>query len=782
MVEDPHAFLRFGISADKQKSGQNFIQFISYLLFVCARIGHGAPGISSINMMCPMDTLEWMCEINQVSMARAFEAANYGMLIHEFHDASEPDPGTLGSSKTLTEFQTWMGLMKLEKADRAYVIRFYKAWNRFVEYVSDPNEPKEFRLWDGLFSTPGLFSKDGIVVARITSNNLECPALGVNHYTRERKPVFVPVYYSEFLHIIEPLVYIETKREYIGGIHPTIVSKLSSGSRQKLTKLYAQYMEPIIGCGRPIPPLNVWSPLKYRQLPYISTFLGYLRSHKEYKIHSILRERSNRAVGILFIEKDIPFFIPLEDDGMIDTTLLSSYDVESIPLPSSESLYNLLIHLAKTFASLTPIKIRYKILSNIKQCVAFELNSNTYIPFQMYVEGTKSSPISDIEELEMFPWEQDSMLLKQEDAESIRLMHQIDINPIELFEEAYQHLRLSVSNWLFRTDEGRATAIQIERLRSARNRLPLYELRKRADLLLESLVRSWVTTEGVHTAPVLLRQDCLLLKEGECKGSCAMADGMCKIHTPTYGAIKDPAKVLSARLVDELLRSSGPAYEILQKHHSRVQTLRPPTDLVREGDSSLLSFEGRGDDSVYKRLGLKDRLFTDYTKGHVYPEEVSAEDLGREIATESGLPAGWEEAGWSRAAELSDILLNLDKVRNAVLLNLLMEVEMTYNTFETNLQALRNKPSSAPIDWTSAQELEYLSQILKANFVLTRKKIRTGILDFNDLIKSPGSEYYILFDSDVIPMLYHPSDSLPVHSVGLEELPEDVRIAVEIRS
>jgi hypothetical protein len=261
-----------------------------------------------------------------------------------------------------------------------------------------------------------------------------------------------------------------------------------------------------------------------------------------------------------------------------------------------------------------------------------------------------------------------------------------------------------------------------------------------------------------------------------------MADGTCKIHAPTYGAIKDPAKVLSARLVDELLRSSGPAYEILQKHHLRVQTLRPPTDLVREGDSSLLSFEGRGDDSVYKRLGLKDRLFTDYTKGYVYPEEVSAEDLGREIATESGLPAGWEETGWSRAAELSDILLNLEKVRNAVLLNLLMEVEMTYSTFETTLQALRNKPSSVPIDWTSTQDLEYLSHILKANFILTRKKIRTGILDVKDLIKAPGSEFYILFDSDMIPMLYHPSDSLPVHSVGLDELPDDVRIAVEIRS
>ena len=467
---------------------------------------------------------------------------------------------------------------------------------------------------------------------------------------------------------------------------------------------------------------------------------------------------------------------------MIDTRVSSSYDIESLPLPTPESLYKLLINLSKTFPVLEPVEIRYKLMANVKQCVGFQLHVGTFVPFQMYEEGTKTFPITRLDILGEFPWDEDSILLKHEDAESMRLMREIEINPIELFEEAYQHLRLSLSNWLFRTEEGRATAIQIERLRSARNRLPLYELRKRGDLLLESLVRSWVTTEGVHTAPVLLRQDCLLLKEGECKGSCAMADGSCKIHTPTYGAMKDPAKVLSARLVDELLRSSGPAYEILQKHHSRVQTLRPPTDLVREGESSLLSFEGRGDDSVYKRLGLKDRLFTDYTKGYIYPEEVSAEDLGREIATESGLPAGWEEAGWSRAAELSDILLNLEKVRNAVLLNLLMEIEMTYSAFETALHELRAESSSSPIDWKSMKDLEYLSQILKANFILTRKKIRTGILEFTDLIKAPSSEFYILFDSDMIPMLYHPSDSLPVHSVGMEELPDDVRIAVEIRS
>ena len=126
-------------------------------------------------------------------------------------------------------------------------------------------------------------------------------------------------------------------------------------------------------------------------------------------------------------------------------------------------------------------------------------------------------------------------------------------------EEAYQYLRISFSNWLIRTGHG--VAKQIELLRAARNRFPLYELRKRGDLLLHALIKSWITLEGVHVVPPLLRQDCILLKEGDCKGMCGWSDGRCKIHAPVYGTIEDPAIILTARLVDELLRTNGPAYE-----------------------------------------------------------------------------------------------------------------------------------------------------------------------------------------------------------------------------
>ena len=56
-------------------------------------------------------------------------------------------------------------------------------------------------------------------------------------------------------------------------------------------------------------------------------------------------------------------------------------------------------------------------------------------------------------------------------------MKEVEINPEELLEEAYQYLRISLSNWLIR--EGHGVATQIELLRNARTRFPLYELQKR---------------------------------------------------------------------------------------------------------------------------------------------------------------------------------------------------------------------------------------------------------------------------------------------------------------
>jgi len=779
----PHAFIRFGIYGDAHMSGQNFLQFLSYLFFVSARIGYGIIGISANSMMCPTDTLRWLTKTHMVESARALEAANYGTLIREFYDPEEPDPGSVGSKYTTLEFQTWMGTMELGSADRAHVVRFFKAWNRFVAYLSDSTEPKELRLWDGFLSTPGLFSKDGIVLLRVVpeyrkeggsipqKGELLCSPFGISKRTQEGNPCMIPIYYMKEQGIIEPLIYVETATEYIGAIHPSILASYSKDSREKLKNLYYQFLEPIIGCGRPTPPIQPWF-ANTTNLVRLGPLLDYFNDKSAYNVHSILRERTNRVVGLLVEESKINYYIPVSDDGTISIHHRSSYDLAARPIPSYPHALKFFTTLSKDFALLTPSRIRYK-EKDKKYYTHIELDKNILIPIEPFQVGIYPITLPTEKLKTILGEEEDTILLKHADKESMALMKQVEINNEELLEEAYQYLRLSFSNWLIR--DGHKVATQIELLRAARNRLPLYELRKRGDLLLYGLIQSWVTTEGDHTVPPLLRQDCITLKEGECGGMCSWSDGRCKIHAPTYGAIEDPVLILTARLVDELLRTNGSAYEVLQKREKRVKRLRAPTGIVKEGDTFILSIEGRGDTDLYSRLGFTERHATAYTEGYKYPEEISAETLGREIATESGLPVSWEDAKWSRSGELFDIVRKLPQLQMALLQTLLMDSNITYAAFEKELKRLRLSHSTEPFTW-SKEDLHHLSVILTVNIICTVKDERTGVLKVNSIIFNHDSTQYLLLDNESLPLLYKPSDSDPIHFVELEQLPEDVQM------
>ena len=396
-------------------------------------------------------------------------------------------------------------------------------------------------------------------------------------------------------------------------------------------------------------------------------------------------------MGVLVEENHILYYIPVSDDGTIDIRIPCAYDIDALPTPSYDQAFKFFTKLSNTFSLLKPVKLGYILNAEGEKIYKqVYLYKNTQISIEPFKEGDYKVSIPAVRIKDLSQQEEDSILLKKADEESMKLMREVEVNSEELLEEAYQYLRISLSNWLIR--EGHDVATQLELLRNARSRFPLYELRKRGDILLYGIVKAWITTNGEFEVPPLLRQDCILLKEGDCSGMCSWSDGRCKIHAPTYGSIRDPTIILTARLVDELLRTNGSAYEVLQKKERRVTRLRPPTGIVKEGDSQIVSFDGRGTKELYEQLGLTVRHPTAYTQGYRYPEEVSAEELGREIATESGLPVAWEDLGWSRSGELPDIIRKLPELQDAILRELLVTAEgtkLTYTAFEKQLQSLR---------------------------------------------------------------------------------------------
>jgi hypothetical protein len=189
---------------------------------------------------------------------------------------------------------------------------------------------------------------------------------------------------------------------------------------------------------------------------------------------------------------------------------------------------------------------------------------------------------------------------------------------------------------------------QIELLRKARNRIPLFDLRQRADLLLYPFVKQFVHVGPAKEEPIgLLRRDCLQIKpdnKKDCKGACSwssVASGTpdrCLIHTSATPRFVDPVYVLSAKLVDELLRTFSDARQVLD---AKVPRLRKAEGILRDDDFITTSFEGRGE-QLLEDLGVeKSRFKSKYARGLVYPEQVSAYNVAT-LEGLRGVPELWE--------------------------------------------------------------------------------------------------------------------------------------------
>jgi hypothetical protein len=158
---------------------------------------------------------------------------------------------------------------------------------------------------------------------------------------------------------------------------------------------------------------------------------------------------------------------------------------------------------------------------------ALRTQSNAIIPFAPlkvdYAETVKNPhPIfvelmkkgAGAKPIVMLPWNEDIRFLRSGYESSDVAM---DVVPDAVVEEAYNYLRISLSEWLA-TKEGKHTHRQLRGLKQAQ--LPLYEKRRRGDILLEPLIHNWLDTsshkEAIPTLS-LLRRNCIV----ESKESCA---------------------------------------------------------------------------------------------------------------------------------------------------------------------------------------------------------------------------------------------------------------------
>lgn len=652
------AFVRYSIGNTTKEPGTNLISLLAYAKYATK---HYLTQEDELSIPTNAEVLDEMLEKKGPLVSRAFEQANYGTLLHEFSI-----PGVALQAEEEVEFQTWWGKSGVTSADqRAYAVNVFLAWKNFKNYVRDVKESKELRLWEGLFATPGLLTDTGFVVVKIQFSKkkqavIRCPEFGISLRSQMVKPPILFIVEDEVSGQYDPLVFYhaDTKetRQVFGVLQETtpVFGTLPAHVREPLQAFIQQYYS-AEGCARSATTVHPWMPERDAdRVPLLGSFVT-VALKLGFTINARLHDRSNRCVGLIIKENGAehpnPIYIPVLDDG----TILSNKQVirgeHALPLPPLQTVLEVLtgkqnkvsdkrlVH-PENFPALMPVRL----VASTTEYLALELACGATIPIEpfplantiphrRFVEMKEMKRITTAFKTDM-PWHTDITLLGPTIAEDDLAQTQE-----ETLEEAYQHLRISFSNWLHTSEMGAKVRRQIELLRQARKRLPLFELQKRLDILLTPIVNNsaepWMTLEGT-TRPSVLRRDCRQIKqESACIGGCTWSSGRCLIHTTTTPRYMNPLRLLTARLADELLRSFGQAMEVLEQHVPHLNPISQDA-LIHLGSSVLFSATGRGTDTLYEKLGYTERKPSEFSRGFTYPEEV-----GVETEANTEVPADW---------------------------------------------------------------------------------------------------------------------------------------------
>jgi len=839
------AFLRYSLGTTPAEPGHNLLALIAFAMY--ATEFHDTRN-NALSIKSPKEIKDLLCESDPTKapprvpskgdtghMIHAFEQANYGTLLHEFSTPGKP----WTAADTAGFNADWMrriGFTKTIAHQRPYLQNLYKAWRNFENYIRDPAEPKALSTWEGLLGTPGLLTRAGVILVRIRfpknrdePATIQCPRYGIAPIQQESPPPFLFVVEDEESGRVDPLVlYNATSAEdrHVYGIvhHGTETFRsLPKAIQTPLSGFLKEYTSASHGCGRLTPPPHPWMPVRSSQkIPGLSDLLRFAKE-KDLEVKSILRDITNRLVGVIVkdehekvekSEEGTLVYVPALDDGTIVFTLPVLRGDEAIPEPPFDKCVELLMgkqpntiserKLAGSFPGLKPVTL----VKDGDTYVGLELDCGAEIKIEptksveskgraqkRFGEFVAATAMAEAQAAvaagrgvaavaaavaavapgkkphETFrphrPWTDDTKLLLKEGVDAIGATEE------EKLEDAYQHLRISFSNWLFRDAQGAGVLRQIELLRQARKRLPLFELQKRLEILLTPIIANtetpWITTEG-HTTPSILRRDCLQIETADkCVAGCVWATDKCLIHTSKTPRYVDPIRVMTARLADELIRTFGAAREVLeQKNLPFLKSVG--NEIVYSDAAALFSTYGRGDRELYRKLGYTDSPASEFGRGLTYPEEKSLEQQvmrprgapvveGRGPAVLAELSADWAEKLQPRvfAAAAADA-----KTRFVQVL-----VELT-GASQSDLE----KERGAAFTGTSA-DWAWIAREKRIHIITTREI--KGHVELSGLYAAPSSAAiprFVILSPDGVPYVSKPGGSMKLKT---EDLPGTVQ-------
>jgi len=743
------AFLRFGLGNNAATPGLNFLELLGFYFGNLQKAGKaqmkGAkldlPAVLTPNAVIkhlfaeepplpgPGDAAAlaeyklWEKSDNAkylFNLRRAFERANYGNLVHEFAgSASELSDAELATFARQQGFN-----LTKDTYMRRHVGRLANAWTNFKNYIIDEKAPKNFKHFENLFACPGVIFPEGLILVFFEGStdaegqqtvSIRCSEYGVSQFSQKYKPPMAFVWHDLTTNAYEPLIYIEAleKKEQEDGakakaktpflVLPTIHPEdakfplIHAQVQDSLKDFITQYLSYSEGCGRFSSPAHPWLPdMPSASVPKLSDLLS--TRTEDLVANSILRDRSNRLTGVLYKITETLIYIPALEDGSMALKLPSVYDIEGLPTPSLDTILTALSNKGlKKFPGLTPSDLIFD--AKDQRFCALRLTSGALVPVAPQPIATPSAHPTfaqlmkkGAQPVAILPWAEDARFLGMSQSSS----ETIDIVPEAVVEEAYQYLRISLSEWLQSSDRDAGKVLkQIKALR--KSHLPLYELRRRCDILLEPLIHNWLDASPhaeVMPSFALLRKNCRVERSEESCSSnpmCSWIGNTCKIHTGTSEGIPDIKMYFTSRIIDELLRYPYLAAEILE---SGVSKIRNPMGLVRQDDFVLTGKAKISDISA--ELGLDYVPEDDYSTGLSYPEDAHNASLGRRTRPDHiDIPTEWRRAGLNR--------LPADpRIEDRFIASVVAYTGHPLKAVEKRIKEARPKKNDSAVQWNDA--------------------------------------------------------------------------------
>lgn len=532
---------------------------------------------------------------------RIFSYLNFGNLVLEFYDAGDKGP----TEKVLRLWAKAELGVDLQKTNQDAVERLYKSYHRFEAFVKSTDTLKQYRQFAQVLARPGLTERyRGIIfiVLDINEKNelqVRCPPFGFNLDQYSNADIGFLLHHHTG--IWEPIFYVDNKAAG-GGFGPRHDAEFKFQRADEarwpdiVRKRVREFMKQCSGPGRGA--YTSFSEINPRVIAPLSMVLEMIGPQPE----GVIRDAYNHIAALTYpfsgksglvavpviddefaVQRDLPYALNLHLD----------WD-DFVPAHMEDVVDFYKKNVENTFALFPGYKVSRRVKSRgSDKYEAVKLKNGLYIPCRPPRSEDAIRGFDEIDYVDEMEWSMNRRIIFQDTKMSEEPAFKATEDDLN---EIFQHLRLTFSNWFGGTE------VDPDFRRSIRKtiddkRLPLFEKRKRLDVLLGSTILGWMDSDiPITEAPgTFLREDCRLRAEPTCTGRCVWRAttedevGKCLLHSPrehSLGGRKvNGLEMLKDRLIEELLRFPERRRELLTK---QVPTLVTMKEALRIGDQYIL--------------------------------------------------------------------------------------------------------------------------------------------------------------------------------------------------